>query len=291
MTGVSAVGAFSALVIGADRHLDDAGRRLVHPRRHDDDRRLRDVSDVHGADHGADRPAREHRHADDRGVRRPRSDSRNPADGDRRRRRREPAGDARGPRRGDVRRRDVRVQRGHAGAEGRVVPRARGLDDGARRIERLGQEHADQPGDDVQPPEDRTGARRRARSDAASACATIAVISASCCRTTSSSTARSPRTSPTRSRTRRATRSWRVSRIAHCDEFIQEFEKGYDTDRRRARRPAVGRPAAARRDRARDSGRPADPDPRRGDVEPRQRERGADPGRPASRCAAAARRS
>ena len=32
-------------------------------------------------------------------------------------------------------------------------------------IERLGQEHADQPGDDVQPPEDRTGARRRARSD------------------------------------------------------------------------------------------------------------------------------
>ena len=50
--------------------------------------------------------------------------------------------------------------------------------------------------------------------------------------------------------------------------------------RRRARRPAVGRPAAARRDRAGDSGRPADPDPRRGHVQPGQRERGADPGRP-----------
>ena len=51
-------------------------------------------------------------------------------------------------------------------------------------------------------------------------------------------------------------------------------------DRRRARGEALGRPAPARRDRARDPRRPAHPDPRRGDLEPRQRERGADPGRP-----------
>ena len=51
-------------------------------------------------------------------------------------------------------------------------------------------------------------------------------------------------------------------------------------DRRRARRPPVGRPAAARRHRARHSREPAHPDPRRSDVEPRQRERGAHSGRP-----------
>ena len=61
--------------------------------------------------------------------------------------------------------------------------------------------------------------------------------------------------------------------------------------RRRARREAVGRAAAARGDRARDPGGPADPGPRRSDVEPRQRERGAHPGRPARRCARAGRRS
>ena len=89
----------------------------------------------------------------------------------------------------------------------------------------------------------------------------------------------------------RATRSCAVSRIAHCDEFIEAFEKRLRHDRRRARRAAVGRPAPARGHRARDSGRPAHPDSRRGDLEPRQRERGADPGRPASRCGRAARRS
>ena len=58
-------------------------------------------------------------------------------------------------------------------------------------------------------------------------------------------------------------------------------------DRRRAGHQAVGRPAAADRDRASDPGRSADPDPRRGHVEPRQRERGADPGRPAVAAAGA----
>ena len=72
-----------------------------------------------------------------------------------------------------------------------------------------------------------------------------------------------------------------VSRIAHCDEFVDGVREGLRHDRRRARRQALGRPAPARRDRARDPRRPAHPDPRRGDVEPRQRERGDDPGRPA----------
>jgi ABC-type multidrug transport system fused ATPase/permease subunit len=71
-----------------------------------------------------------------------------------------------------------------------------------------------------------------------------------------------------------------VARIAHCDEFVR-VRGGLRHRRRRARREAVGRPAPAHRDRARDSRRPADPHPRRGHLEPRQRERGADPGRPA----------
>ena len=71
-------------------------------------------------------------------------------------------------------------------------------------------------------------------------------------------------------------------RIAHCDEFISQFPAGLRHDRRRARHQAVGRAAAARVDRARDSRQPAHPDPRRGDVEPRQRERADDPGRPAA---------
>ena len=58
---------------------------------------------------------------------------------------------------------------------------------------------------------------------------TTAGISAWCCRTTSCSTARWPTTSSTAARTRRATTSMRVSRIAHADEFIEAFEKGYDT--------------------------------------------------------------
>jgi subfamily B ATP-binding cassette protein MsbA len=42
----------------------------------------------------------------------------------------------------------------------------------------------------------------------------------------------------------------RVSRIAHADEFIETFEQAVRHLRRRARREAVGRPAAARVDRA-----------------------------------------
>ncbi len=51
----------------------------------------------------------------------------------------------------DLRARELRVQRRRPGAEGRQLQRAGGNDDGARRVERVGQEHADQPGDGVQP--------------------------------------------------------------------------------------------------------------------------------------------
>ncbi len=55
--------------------------------------------------------------------------------------------------------------------------------------------------------------------------------------------------------------------------------EGLRHSRGRARRAPVGRTAAARGDCPRDSRRPHNPDSRRGDIEPRQRERGADSGR------------
>ena len=71
-----------------------------------------------------------------------------------------------------------------------------------------------------------------------------------------------------------------VSRIAHCDEFVQGFPEQVRDRGRRARGAPVGRPAPARRDRAGPARQSAHPHPGRGHVEPRQRERVADPGRP-----------
>ena len=73
--------------------------------------------------------------------------------------------DAGDPRRRRVRRRLVRVPPRPAGAEARVVPRRAGLDHRAGRVERIGQEHADQPGDGVQPAAVGPGAGRRPRPD------------------------------------------------------------------------------------------------------------------------------
>ena len=73
----------------------------------------------------------------------------------------------------------VRVRRRHRGAEARLVRRGRGIDDGARRLERRRQEHADRARHGVQPAEERTRARRRPRRRRTSGSATTARTSAS----------------------------------------------------------------------------------------------------------------
>ena len=128
------------------------------------------------------------------------------------------------PRRSDVPRRHVRVQRGRAGAEERHVSRAGRLDDGAGRVERIGQEHADQPGHDVQPAEGRGGARRRARSDRGAAARLpehlgVVLQDNFLFDGTIGENIAYARPHATRDEI------VAVSRIAHCDEFIQGFEK------------------------------------------------------------------
>ena len=119
------------------RHVDDRGAGAVHPLHRDGDR--------------TGHPDLVHRHPDHRGLRGPRPDSGDPADGDRGRggRGARPARGAR--RRGAARGRVVRVRAGRAGAQGRLAYCAAGNDDGARRVERLGQEHPDQPRHGIQP--------------------------------------------------------------------------------------------------------------------------------------------
>ena len=63
------------------RRRDDPGRRQRHPRQDDDDRRLRHVPVLHRDDGGAGGADGVDRHADHRGLRRPRSHPRGQADG------------------------------------------------------------------------------------------------------------------------------------------------------------------------------------------------------------------
>ena len=155
--------------------------------------------------------------------------------------------------RGDIEfeRRVVRVQRRRAGAEGRLVPRAGRDDDGARRIVGIGQEHAHQPGDGVQPADAGRRARRRPRPDDAAA---DGVPPASRRRAAGQLPVRrhGRREHPLRhaardARGHRAREPDRARRRVH-----REVREGLRDGRRRARRAAVGRPAPARGDRARD---------------------------------------
>ena len=82
-----------------------------------------------------------------------------------------------------------------------------------------------------------------------------------------------------------------AARRANAHEFIERLPERYDDDDRRARREAVGRPAAAAGDRPRGAGIAADPDPGRGHQQPRHRERAADPGVHGRRCSPAGPRS
>ena len=141
-------------------------------------------------------------------------------------------------------RRVVRVQPGRAGAEGHLVPRAGRHHDRARRIVRIGQEHAHQPGHGVQPAHGGHRARGRPRSRSTCDCSTTAVISASCSRTISCSTARrrehQVRHAARDAGGRRARQPHRARRRVHRD-----VREGLRHGRRRARRAAFGRSAPA----------------------------------------------
>ena len=132
-------------------------------------------------------------------------------------------------RRGRLRGRRLRVQRRRAGAEGRHLPRAGRHDDRARRLERVGQEHAHQPGDGVQPADERAILRRRPRPrDDPAARLPLAARRRAAGQLPVRRHGR--RQHPLRPARRDArARSSAVSRIAHADEFIDGFEKGYDT--------------------------------------------------------------
>ena len=106
---------------------------------------------------------------------------------------------------------------------------AGGHDDGAGRVERVGQEHADQPGDGVQPADGRPHPRRRPRprrhpparlplADRRRAPGQLPLRRHRCGENISYG-----RPDATIEQMRA------VSRIAHADEFIDGFEKGYDT--------------------------------------------------------------
>ena len=194
-------------------------------------------------------------------------------------------------RRHPLRGRLVRVQPGPAGAEGRHLPRRAGDHDRAGRVERLGQEHAHQPGDGLQPAAEGARAGRRPRPrrtiplrDYREQLASVLQENFLFDGTIADNIGYAkPGADAGRDQARGAGRPLRG--------VHPPLPRGLRHDRRRARHQAVRRPAPARVDCARHPGRAARPDPRRGDLEPRQRERGDDPGRAERRCARAAPRS
>ncbi len=256
LTGVSAVTAFSSLVIGAI----GIAMMLIGGNSIRNGTMTLGIADHvplgHRADDDAGDSAGIDRHADHRSVRGTRSHPRNPAHGHRRSGGRRPARAARRARRRRIRRRDVRVQRRRAGAEARLVSRAAGVDDRAGRIERLGQEHAHQPRDGVQSAAAGPRARRRqqpARRQAA--------------RLPIEPRRRAAGQLPVRRHHRREHRVRAAACLARGHQAREphralrrvhrDIREAVRHDRRRARGPLVGRAAAARVDRARDSREPA----------------------------------
>ena len=106
---------------------------------------------------------------------------------------------------------------------------ARGHDDRAGRVERLGQEHADQPGDGVQPADAGARADRRSRPRRRCASPSTAAQLASVLQEnflfdgTITENVGYARPGATIEEIKEA------CRIAHCDEFISAFPQGYDT--------------------------------------------------------------
>ena len=160
------------------------------------------------------------------------------------------------------------------------------VDHGAGRLERLGQEHADQPGDGLQPAAVGPGAGRRPRPHHGEAA-----------RVPPAGGVGAAGELPLRRHHRRQHRLRQPRRdpgpgrgglpAGPLRGVHPALPRGLRHDRRRARHQAVGRAAPAGVDRPGAAGRAAHPDPRRGDLVARQRERRDDPGR----AAAAARRA
>ena len=156
--------------------------------------------------------------------------------------------------------------------------RRSGLDHGAGRLERLGQEHAHQPGDGVQPAVVGAGAGRRPGSDHGQAA-----------RVPPAGGVGAAGEFPLRRHDRRQHRLRQPAGDARAGRggvppgalrgVHPALPGGLRHRGRRARHQALGRPAAARVDRPGAAGRAAHPHPRRGHLVARQRERGDDPGR------------
>ena len=230
MTGVSATTSGSTVIVGVIGVRDDLDGRRRHPRRADDARRLHHVHLLHRAAGGA---ADLDCAASARRSPRPSPGSTASARFStwRPRTRRTPTSRRSAPIRGDIRFEDVwfEYNAGPSGAEGRHVRRRAGDHDRAGRFERIGQEHAHQPGDGLQPAAEGAHARRRPRPRRRSRCATIASSWRRCCRRTSCSTAPSPTTSATPSPGATLDEIKHAARVAHCEEFILRFPEGYDT--------------------------------------------------------------
>ena len=192
---------------------------------------------------------------------------------------------ARDPLRG----RRVRVSRGPAGRARLQRRRARRLGRGAGRPQRRRQDDRDRPG--------RALPRSDPRAASCSTAPTSATSGSRSYREPAGDRAagrvpvrrlgarqhrlRPPATPPTpKSRTPRGAPT-PTSSSSGCPSKYETFD-------RRARRQAVGRPAAAAGDRARGPRVAADPHPGRGDEQPRHRERAADPGVDGRRCSPAA---
>ena len=230
MTGVSATTAGSTVIVGIVGVLMIwlGGRAIIAGR--DDARRLDHVHLLHRPGRRAAGVDRLDRHADHRGVRRPRSHPRDPRHADRVD---EDATRAAGAStlEGDVAFEDVwfEYNEGQPVLRGVSFHAAPGTttalvgSSGSGKSTLISLVMAFNRPTQGPRPRRRPGPRRPA------ADATTASSWRRCCRRTSCSTAPSPRTSATRSRAPRSTEIKEACRIAHCDEFISQFPEGYDT--------------------------------------------------------------
>ena len=176
----------------------------------------------------------------------------------------------------------LRLRRRRPGARRRHAARPAGPDRGAGRHHRRRQVDAGQARRPLLRPDRRPRAASTATTCATSPPTRCARRWGSCPRRRSCSAARSARTSPSAGRTPRWTRCAPPPTPSAPTSSSTALEHGYDTPGRRARRPALRRPAPARRLRPRAGRRPPHPGPGRGDLQRRRPHRVADRGRPAA---------